>query len=259
LLAHVSGDPTLVEAIKNGEDIHALTAQACFDHIPNDISLKEVKKRFPKERKDSKPINFGVIYGMGPQALAAALGITEDEAEVIINDRYMSRYPGVKAYIERMHAIAKKEGLVRTAIGRPRHLPAAQLPPTDKNNKRLISKACRQGQNAPIQGFAADFIELAMRDIRRFFRKTTLNDVVLASKHLHPYKGIWTVAVSESLYRNFMRPLLQVHDELIMEMHPAVANFCRDEVVRMMETALTLKVPVTVDAALGTNWYETKE
>lgn len=147
LLAHVSADPVLVEAIRKGEDIHALTAQAVFDEIPKDISLKEVKKRFPHLRSGAKPVNFGVIYGMGPTALAAQLGTTVQEAEEIINVRYMNKYVGVKAWIERQHAFARRNGYVQTAIGRKRHLPAATLDPSEKKNFSLIKQAERQAQN----------------------------------------------------------------------------------------------------------------
>jgi DNA polymerase I-like protein with 3'-5' exonuclease and polymerase domains len=260
LLAHVSKDPTLVQAVTAGEDIHALTAQACFDEVPKDISLAEVAEFYPKQRKNAKPVNFGIIYGMGPPALAAALNITEAEAEELINERYMKRFPGVADYIDRMHAMAKQFGYVVTAIGRKRHLPAAMLDPRERGNRSLISQACRQAQNAPIQGFAADVVAMAMVAIREFFMNTTV-DVNNPAMFQEPcdMRGGSMRELGEAMWKNHMRMLIQVHDELVQEAHPAVANYMMAETVRIMENAVKLRVPLRVSAALGTDWYNTKE
>jgi len=276
LLAHESSDEKLVTAVKEGQDIHALTAQAVFDAIPKTMSLEDVKKNFPDLRKKAKPINFGILYGMGPQKLAGTLGISVEEAKDIIENRYMSFYVGVARWIQKMHTFAVANGFVTTAVGRKRHLPAAQLPRDGETlgykNSMLISKAKRQAQNTPIQGLAADLVALAMRDLRRRFKSLVIQD--LASEMLVGANGEqptpmpvtlpglthWGAGPDE-LWGNWVRSLLQVHDELVQEAHPAVANWVATESVELMENAggMSLRVPIHVDAALGTDWFLTKE
>lgn len=272
LLAHCSNDPVLVPAVIAGEDVHALTAQGVFDEVPNHISLAEVKEFYAEYRKKAKPINFGVIYGMGPQKLAATLGITVDEADEIINVRYMRKYPGVAAWIQRQHAIARKHGYVMTAIGRKRHLPAATLDPNERRNRALIKQAERQAQNAPIQGFAADVMELSMLRIREYMQNTMLDvanpvmvmpgrngELPVPGPAFFAGPGHWFNTQDGALWGNHVRMLLQVHDEIVQEFHPSVANYAMDESVRIMENIVQLRVPLRVSAALGANWYDTKE
>lgn len=263
LLAHESNDPRLVKAVTEGQDIHALTAQGVFDEIPKDMSLEDVKKNFKKLRSDAKPINFGILYGMGPQKLAATLGISVEAAKDIIENRYMGFYKGVAAWIQRQHNFVRENGFVVTAFGRRRHLPAAQLDPNGMTsgvkNRELISKAKRQAQNTPIQGDAADLVALAQRDIRRQFTVVTLMD--LADDGFLGGENGESPTHDGPLWGGMMRMLLQVHDELIQESHPAVANYMRRESVARMEAAggVKLRVPIRVDAKLGTNWWMTKE
>lgn len=256
LLAHVSNDAVLIGAIQNGVDLHALTARAVFDEIPDDLPLDEVKKQFPELRSAAKPIGFGVIYGMGPQKLARELSITEEEAQEMIDVRYMQMYPGVKIWIDKEHDHVKLTGYAKTATGRKRHLPAAQLNPKGAGHFRLIKQAERQAQNFPVQGLAADVITIAMRDIRRMLKTTTVADlgvgVVLDASLMFDFPTV-------PLYGDYARPLLQVHDELVQEMHPAVANAVLDATTHIMETALSLRVPLKVDAALGPDWASTKK
>lgn len=240
LLAHASQDEVLIDAIWNDVDIHALTARAVFDEIPDDYPLDKIPEDFPKLRGDAKPVNFGVLYGMGPNKLANTLGISVEAATDIIEVRYMSLYKGVAAWIAEMHEHARLYGYVPTAWGRRRHLPAANFDlrlaehHERKAIKRLASKAMRQAQNSPIQGFAADVMNLAMRDIRRWMM----------------WNNFWG-----TLYKL----LLQVHDEIIWESHPEVSNELMDVTVEKMENVFQLAVPIKVDAALGQNWEQTKE
>jgi DNA polymerase I-like protein with 3'-5' exonuclease and polymerase domains len=275
LLAHISQDPILIDAVRGGQDVHALTARAVFDEIPKDLSLADVKRLFPKQRKNAKPVNFGVIYGMGPTALALALNISKEEAKRLIEERYMGYYKGVKLWIDGRHRFVAQFGYVELPTGRRRHLPEGTLDQnaldvaggTDrfgrpKTNWGRVGSAKRQAQNTPIQGFAADVIGLAMRDIRRWLRSTTIQDVCAAGGVMQPSDGtVWCVTEVQKLFRTYVRMMLQVHDELVKEMHPAIANYVMDKTVELMETPgnMKLRVPLSVDAALGANWAHTKE
>lgn len=268
LLAHISKDPVLLKAVREGQDIHALTAQAVFDEVPNNISLEEVKEFYGKYRKDAKPVNFGVIYGMGPQALAAALGCTLEEAQDIIDNRYMNKYKGVKAWIQWVHKFAVANGHVATATGRRRHLPAATKPVSgkkwwdltdkEKDDKRAVGGAKRQAQNTPVQGLAADVLGLAMRDVRRHYKSLHVDTYMLQGDRRG---ALPTLDRSNPLWLNHLWLTLQIHDELVGESHPALANYFMDTSVGIMENAggMKLRVPLAVDAALGGNWFHAKD
>ena len=256
LLAHASRDPILMDAVTNGLDVHALTARAVFDEIPDDMPLDEVKEKFPKLRGDAKPISFGVLYGMGPMRLAATLGISVEEAEHLIENRYMGYYVGVKRWIGRQHQIARTNGFVQTAMGRKRHLPAAMLDPSERDNFRMIKQAERQAQNSPIQGLASDVVSKAMRDMRRFFQSTTARDI--PEEELTGVLPNW-VDLDAPLWRYLMHLRLQVHDEVVVDAHPAIANWVMKETRHIMETTVKLKVPLRVSGALGENWLDAKD
>ncbi len=153
LLAHLTGDPVLVEAFRTGEDIHARTAAEVFA-----VPLGEVTTEM---RRRAKVVNFGILYGMGAQRLAREFGITVKEADGIIA-RYFERYASVRAYSERIIGEARERGLVETMYGRRRPLPdlATRQP-------ALRQAAERMAWNTPIQGTAADLIKLAMLAVER--------------------------------------------------------------------------------------------
>jgi DNA polymerase-1 len=148
LLAHFSGDPLLVHAYQNDEDIHTLTASEVFG-VPAETMDKETRAR-------AKAVNFGIVYGISPFGLAAQLGIPQAEARAYI-DRYFARYQGVQAFIEKTLEATRREGSVRTLFGRIR-----PIPDIESRNANQRGFAERTAVNTPLQGTAADLIKLAM-------------------------------------------------------------------------------------------------
>ena len=148
LLAHMSGDENLIDAFKNGQDIHARTASEVFD-----VPIEEVT---PELRRKAKAVNFGIIYGMSVFGLAQDLHISRQEAGEYIM-RYFERYPGVKEFLDATVAQAHLHGYVMTMFGRRRALYGI-----NSLNFNLRSVAERMAMNTPIQGSAADVIKMAM-------------------------------------------------------------------------------------------------
>lgn len=148
VLAHMSQDAALLEAFRQGEDIHARTAALIYDLPPDQIS--------PDQRRNAKTINFGLIYGMGAQKLGQELKIGTAKAKEFIA-RYFARLTGLKAFYEEVEATAKRQGYVTTLGGRRRLLPDIHSP-----NGQAYALARRQAINTVIQGSAADIIKLAM-------------------------------------------------------------------------------------------------
>ena len=151
LLAHFSGDPLLVRAYQNNEDIHTLTASEVFG-VPAAQMDKQTRNR-------AKAVNFGIVYGISPFGLAAQLGIPQAEARAYI-ERYFARYAGVQAFIEKTLAETRKTGSVRTLFGRVR-----PIPNIESRNPNQRGFAERTAINTPLQGTAADLIKLAMISI----------------------------------------------------------------------------------------------
>jgi DNA polymerase-1 len=148
LLAHFSGDPLLVRAYQNNEDIHTLTASEVFG-VPAEAMDKQTRNR-------AKAVNFGIVYGISPFGLAAQLGIPQQQARAYI-DRYFARYAGVHAFIEKTLEETRKTGSVRTLFGRMR-----PIPDIESRNPNQRGFAERTAINTPLQGTAADLIKLAM-------------------------------------------------------------------------------------------------
>jgi len=151
LLAHFSGDPLLLRAYQNNEDIHTLTASEVFG-VPAAQMDKETRNR-------AKAVNFGIVYGISPFGLAAQLGIPQQEARAYI-ERYFARYSGVQTFIEKTLAETRKTGSVRTLFGRVR-----PIPDIESRNPNQRGFAERTAINTPLQGTAADLIKLAMISI----------------------------------------------------------------------------------------------
>ena len=148
IMAHLSGDPGLLKAFNEGQDVHKATAAEVFD-----VSLDAVST---EQRRKAKAINFGLIYGMSAFGLAKQLSLGRNEAQQYI-DRYFERYPGVADYMDRTRALAKEQGYVETLFGRRLHLPEINA-----RNKMRVQAAERTAINAPMQGTAADIIKKAM-------------------------------------------------------------------------------------------------
>ena len=148
LLAHMSGDPLLVQAFRNGDDIHTLTAAEVLGVPPMMVT--------PEARRDAKAVNFGIVYGISAFGLAAQLGITRGEAERYIRN-YFERYAGVRRFIDETIAKVRQTGVTRTLFGRER-----PIPEMDSRNPNQRGFAERTAVNSPLQGTAADLIKLAM-------------------------------------------------------------------------------------------------
>jgi DNA polymerase-1 len=169
LLAHFSGDPLLVRAYANNEDIHTLTASEVFG-VPAETMDKETRGR-------AKAVNFGIVYGISAFGLAAQLGIPQAEARAYI-ERYFARYQGVKAFIEKTLEQTRKEGQVRTMFGRVR-----PIPDIESRNPNQRGFAERTAINTPLQGTAADVIKLAMISIDRQLVERKLSTRMLLQVH----------------------------------------------------------------------------
>jgi len=225
MMAHFSGDERMSAAMRDGLDLHSLTAKNIFGLK---TKLEHVKDKYPDERNKGKTINFSLNYGMRAPLLAKRLGVTKEEAQRYI-DGYFETYPGVKAWMDATVTECSKKGYVRTLLGRRRRLPALQLMQTE-DNFGLMKHAENQAVNSPIQGSVADMVKVAMNNI--------VSDLWLKEHETHL--------------------LLQVHDELVLEAPWVYADQACDRVKTLMETAMELDVPVVVDAHVGDNWEMAK-
>ena len=214
VMAHMADVPELAEAFRQGEDIHERTAAEVFGVMPG-LVTREM-------RNQAKTINFGVLYGMGPVSLAAELGIPRAEAQAFI-ERYFSRFPRIKEYIDETIAQAERDGYVTTLFHRRRYFP--ELKGTDRMARQ---QALRAAVNTTIQGTAADLIKKAMLDLDR-------------------------ALTSEGLQS---RMILQVHDELVLECPEDEVDRARPLVKRAMEEVATLRAPLVVDIKTGNSWEE---
>lgn len=169
IMAHLSGDKTLIAAFQNGEDVHRRTAAEVFGTAPENVS--------PEQRRYAKTINFGLIYGMGQYGLAKSLGIDNLSAKNFI-DRYFARYPGVAEYMQRTKEQAAAQGYVETLFGRRLYLP-------DIRNKNTNARAGaeRAAINAPMQGTASDLIKRAMIDVSRWLVSDDLKSKLIMQVH----------------------------------------------------------------------------
>jgi len=214
IVAHLAGDRGLAGAFRRGEDIHRATAAAVSGVRPEDIS--------PADRDRAKAVNFGIIYGMGPRALAASVGIEVSEAKAFI-EKYFESYPGVRSFIDETVADARRTGYVTTLFGRRRYLPGI-----DSENPRERAFAERTAVNTRVQGTAADIIKRAMVEIARRLRAERLA----------------------------ARMILQVHDELVFDAPSGEVDGLARIVAEAMVGASALDVPVEVTGGTGRNWFE---
>ncbi len=169
LMAHLSGDERLVEAFKQGKDVHSATAAEVFE-----VGLEEVNQ---EQRRRAKAINFGLMYGMSAFGLARQLSIGRDEAEDYIS-LYFNRYPGVKIYMDEMRKIAADQGYVETLYGRRLYLPEIN---SRNYNRRQYAE--RTAINAPMQGSAADLIKLAMIEVDHWLQKEAPDTLMILQVH----------------------------------------------------------------------------
>ncbi|MFL9990104.1 DNA polymerase I [Paraburkholderia sediminicola] len=169
IMAHISGDESLLRAFSQGEDIHRATAAEIFSVTPLEVSNDQ--------RRVAKVINFGLIYGMSAFGLAANLGITRDAAKLYI-DRYFARYPGVARYMDETRLSAKAKGYVETAFGR-----RLWLPEINGGNGPRRQAAERAAINAPMQGTAADLIKLSMIAVQNWIEESKVGTRMIMQVH----------------------------------------------------------------------------
>jgi DNA polymerase-1 len=214
VLAHLTNDPVLVQAFTTGEDIHTRTAAEVFDVLPGLVTA-EMRRR-------AKVINFGIIYGMGPQRLSRELSIPLVDAQRYIKN-YFARLTGVTRFIDTTLAEARRQGWVSTLLQRRRYLP--ELSSGDDN---LRAFAERTAINTPVQGSAADLIKLAMVKLEARLTGERFPAAMI----------------------------LQVHDELVFEAEAGAVAAVSEVIRHEMETVVPLAVPLTVDIRSGASWDE---
>jgi DNA polymerase-1 len=216
LLAHIGDIPQLKTAFAEGLDIHAMTASEMFG-VPVEGMPADTRRR-------AKAINFGIVYGISAFGLANQLSIPREEAGAYIKT-YFERFPGIRTYMDRMQRQVRAEAFVTTIFGRKVHIPAAR-----GHSQAERGFADRAAINAPIQGAAADIMRRAM--IRM---PAALRDAGLTA-----------------------RMLLQVHDELVFEAPEAEAEaviaVAKQIMERAAEPAVSISVPLVVEARAAANW-----
>lgn len=220
LVAHVADIKPLIQAFRDGQDIHAATASEVFG-VPLADMTSDIRRK-------AKAINFGIIYGISAFGLANQIGVARGEAQDFIN-RYFERFPGIRQFMDETVDYCRKHGRVETLFGRRIHIPTIN----DKNPMRR-NYADRQAINAPIQGSAADIIKRAMIRIPKALENAGLTEDA--------------------------KLLLQVHDELVFEAPEDKAEAVIACVKDVMEGAalpiLDLAVPLVVEAGTGKSWAE---
>ncbi len=214
VMAHLSGDALMIQAFSDGRDIHASTASLIFGCAEDEVDRAM--------RSKAKVINFGLLYGMGPQRVARETDMTVPEAKEFI-ERYFAAFPTVRDWMDRTLETARETGYAETLMGRRR-----RIPDIDSKNPRQRSFAENAALNTPVQGSAADIIKAAMI-------------------HMEP-------ALAEAGLAAQM--LLQVHDELLFEVPMSELEVTTKVVVDVMEGAIDLAVPLSVDCGTGANWLE---
>ncbi len=214
LLAHLAGDESLIDAFKRGLDIHTVTAAKIFG--VKESAVDQVL------RSRAKAVNFGIIYGMGPQRLAQETGVTLAEAKEFIQ-RYFEVYPGIYRLTETLVESAREKGYCVTMKGRRR-----PIPEIGDTNQGQMARGENIAINAPIQGSAADLIKLAMIRIQADFRRNKMKT----------------------------RMLLQVHDELVFSAPLSEVEKATALIRQGMEHAFETKVPLKVDIRSGKDWLD---
>ena len=216
IAASLSGDKHMIEIFSRGEDFHTATAA-----LVNKVPIAQVT---PEMRRDAKVVNFGILFGMGANALAQNTGLSREQASLYIKE-YFASFKGLADWIEETKREATKQGYVETLYGRRRYVPALQ-----SRQFRALREAERIAVNAPIQGTEADIIKRAM---------------IVIDAQLEDHKGV--------------EMLLQVHDELVFEIEESDVDDVAPKLQHIMEQAGELKIPIVVDIKFGHNWADLKK
>jgi DNA polymerase-1 len=204
----------MLNAFKNGEDIHRSTAALVFSVKPEDVT--------DDMRRKAKEVNFGILYGIGAFGLASRLGISRAHAKEVI-DTYFEKFANIKGMIDTFIERAKEKGYAETLTGRRRFL-------KNINSKNRVVRQFeeRVATNMPIQGTAADMIKIAMIEIHNKLKKRNAKT----------------------------KMILQVHDELLFDIHKDELDELTPIVKELMENAMQLDVPIIVETGTGNNWLE---
>ncbi|MDZ4227215.1 MAG: DNA polymerase, partial [Patescibacteria group bacterium] len=222
IAAGLSGDRKLIDVFKEGGDVHVAVASQVFGVPPQEVDY-EMRRR-------AKVINFGILYGMGVNALRANLGedVSRDEAAAFLAE-YFKKFSGLARYIKSTTQEAAKRGYTETLFGRRRYFPGLSSP-----LPQIRAQAERMAINAPIQGTQSDVIKLAMVEA--------------------------DLMIEKEGWRDDVRLVLQVHDELVYEAKKSVADAAAAKIRHAMETVVPAKalhgVPVIAEVSIGKNWGE---
>lgn len=214
IMAHLSGDTSMIEAFNSGHDIHAATAAKIYK-----VPIEEVTSDM---RRKAKTANFGIIYGISVFGLAERMNVDRKEAKELI-DGYFATYPQIKEYMDKSIEVARNHSYVETIFNRKRY-----LPDINSRNATVRGYAERNAINAPIQGSAADIIKVAMSRIHKQFVTYNLK----------------------------AKMILQVHDELNFSVPKEEKELVEKIVIKEMEAAYPMQVPLKADCGWGKNWLE---
>lgn len=214
VIAEISGDERMNEAFFEEEDIHTVTASRIYNVPPSMVD--------DDMRRQSKTVNFGIIYGISAFGLSERLGLPRKVGQQFI-EQYFEEYPGVRRYMDETIEFCREHGYVRTLNGRRRY-----LKDINSRNRAIRSAAERNAINSPIQGTAADMIKLAMVAI-----------------HKQQIDRGWKTKM-----------LLQVHDELVFDLYREEEEEVRQVVAEAMQHAIPMEVPIVVEMGTGETWLD---
>jgi len=214
IMAHLSEDQLLIEAFRSGRDFHSVTASRVFGVAADDVTAAM--------RAKIKAMNYGLAYGLSAFGLSNQLGIEPGEARGLMEE-YFETFGGIRDYLAGIVDEARRSGFTETIMGRRRY-----LPDLTSDNRQRREMAERMALNAPIQGSAADIIKVAMLNVDRALRESSLSS----------------------------RMLLQVHDELVFEVAVGEAEALEALVREQMGAAAELTVPLDVSVGTGASWHE---
>ncbi|MBU3925834.1 DNA polymerase I, partial [Patescibacteria group bacterium] len=217
--AILSGDQKLKKAFQEGLDIHNAVASEVFN-----VGLNEITSEM---RRQAKIINFGIIYGMGVNALRQNIGCSREEAQMFY-DEYFKDFSGVAEYLEKVKKDVYEKGYTETIFGRKRFFPEIKSP-----IEYIRKESERMAVNAPIQGSAADFIKIAMVEI----------DKILEEKKI----------------KEKARMILQIHDELLFEIEEKIINEIAPVIVETMENVYKSDILIKANIFMGKNWEDMVE
>ena len=218
VLAILAKEEALIKIFNEGKDVHTSVASLVFK-VPESEVTKDMRRR-------AKVINFGIIYGMGVNALKINLGSTREEAQTFY-DNYFATFPQIEKYFDKVIAEATRKGYTETYFGRRRYFP-------ELKSKLPFMRAAgeRMAMNAPLQGTAADIVKLATIKVDQALREAKLHD----RAHF----------------------VLQIHDELIYEVEEPMVKRVEIIIKQAMESVIEEIVPITAHTSTGTTWAELK-